>query len=242
MLESAEGVHFDAGNVPLYEAIAGLVLPGERVLDLGCGHGALGVVAAAAGAGHVTFSDVHAPSVTLALANAERNGLGPCRGVVGDLLAPVCDERFDLILFNPPQTGGSAELGKLRPDRYGGEDGALYFCRLAESLGDALAPLTGRVVGMRLSRANPEAVDMAFRAAGLEIEVALSITRAFRLEELDVLATGTGAHQLKLRAEGRSSFTGPDEAGVCRLQQELFVARWQAGPHITSPRETPHRS
>ena len=227
-LAAGAGVHFDRENAPLYTAVAEVVRPEDRVLDLGCGHGALGLVASAAGARHVTFSDVHAPSVTAALENAARNGLGPCNGVVGDWLEPLHGERFDLVLFNPPQTGGPAELEGRHPDRFGGDDGALHFVRLAAQLPLVLRRPGGRLVGMRLSRANPRAVDAALAAAGCEVRTLRSHTRVFTLESLEALAAGTGAHQLALRAAGRAAFTGPDADGRCTLVQELFCARWQA--------------
>jgi len=164
-LAHAERVHFDGANAPLYEAVASHVRSSDRVLDLGCGHGALGPVASAARARHVTFSDVHAPSVTAALTNAARNGLGPCNGVVGDWLEPLRGERFDVVLFNPPQTGGPAGLEARQPDRFGGEDGALHFVRLAAQLPLVLRRPGGRLVRMRLSRATPRAVDRALAAA-----------------------------------------------------------------------------
>lgn len=70
---------------------------GLRVLDLGCGLGLVGTVAALGGA-HVTFMDREIQALGFAAANADRNG---CRRVAfcqADFTCARLDERFDLIL------------------------------------------------------------------------------------------------------------------------------------------------
>ena len=87
--------------------------PELRLLDLGCGCGVVGVLAAAAGA-RVTASDLD----RRACAAARDNGLSDV--VHGDLFSPLAGRRFDLICFNPPFFVG---MGLLRPYRralYGG--------------------------------------------------------------------------------------------------------------------------
>ena len=50
------------------------LLPGARVLDLGCGAGLLGAVALLSGAAHVTLQDLNAPvQLQLAAPNVARN-------------------------------------------------------------------------------------------------------------------------------------------------------------------------
>lgn len=223
-LELAPGVHHDAANDGLLAALAAEVRGGERVLDLGCGNGVLGIVAGRCGAASVTFADVHAPSVELALRNAARNGLGVFDGVVGDLVEPLERRTFELVLCNPPQTGWPAGLVSSHPDRYGGEDGALHFLRLARELDRVLPEVGARLVLLRLSRANPRAVDAALVAAGFRVEVRAVQRRTFVLEELDELAPGTAARQLELRSRGRAEFEGPTADGSCVMHQELVVA------------------
>jgi HemK-related putative methylase len=76
--------------------------PGTRALDVGTGSGALAVSLARRGA-TVTATDINPRAVHCARANALHHDLAHLLEVrEGDLFAPVADERFDLIVFNPP--------------------------------------------------------------------------------------------------------------------------------------------
>lgn len=80
--------------------------PGQRLLDLGCGTGIIGLAATRAGATVVATG-----RSDRAVAAARHNGLADVRQ--GDLFGPVRRERFDRICFNPPYLAG-------RPWRWGG--------------------------------------------------------------------------------------------------------------------------
>ncbi|MEU1905647.1 HemK2/MTQ2 family protein methyltransferase [Streptomyces hygroscopicus] len=71
------------------------------VLDVGTGSGALAVAAARHGAAEVTAVDVSPLAVGTAWLHARLRGVR-VRVLRGDLLAPVADRSFDLILANPP--------------------------------------------------------------------------------------------------------------------------------------------
>ncbi|WP_157448723.1 methyltransferase [Deinococcus peraridilitoris] len=75
---------------------------GRRVLDLGCGAGVLGAVAARRGAAHVTLLDDDLAAVKSARSTLSHNGLNGevLHSDVGQALPT--DERFDLVLSNPP--------------------------------------------------------------------------------------------------------------------------------------------
>jgi methylase of polypeptide subunit release factors len=75
---------------------------GARVLDLGTGSGICALFAARHAA-HVVGVDINADAVRCARANAVLNALEHRIDFRhGDLFTPVADERFDLVLFNPP--------------------------------------------------------------------------------------------------------------------------------------------
>jgi 16S rRNA G1207 methylase RsmC len=107
-LETSSGIfshrHIDNGTLLLIEAMR---LPeGGSVLDLGCGYGAIGIVAARLCPSiEVWMTDINSRAVALAEVNTRRNGV---KATVkqGNLYEPVGDKRFDLILTNPPISAG----------------------------------------------------------------------------------------------------------------------------------------
>jgi HemK-related putative methylase len=84
------------------------IRPGAQVLDMGSGSGVGAVMAAARGC-RVTAVDINADAVRCTRINALLNELEACIDVRhGDLFVPVTDERFDIVLFNPPYFRGEA--------------------------------------------------------------------------------------------------------------------------------------
>ena len=76
---------------------------GMKVLDLGCGYGAVGVACARiAGQENVTMSDVDAGAAAYAKANAARNGVPGARVVISDGFYGIDETGYDIILCNPP--------------------------------------------------------------------------------------------------------------------------------------------
>jgi predicted nicotinamide N-methyase len=72
-------------------------LAGKRLLDLGCGLGLPGLVAAAAGA-EVWFADKEGAALEFAARSAERNGFGGVRLRTIDFTRDVLETRFDVIV------------------------------------------------------------------------------------------------------------------------------------------------
>ena len=91
----------DRGTLAMLSA-AGFT-PGMKVLDLGCGCGVVGIVAAKlCGERGVTLLDVDPLAVDIARQNAEMNGVGGVTVVLSDGFSALDDAGFDLILSNPP--------------------------------------------------------------------------------------------------------------------------------------------
>jgi len=75
----------------------------DKVLDLGCGYGVVGIYAAKQiGKQNVVMSDVNEKCVKLSKINAELNGVSGISTVLSDGLDSITDNEFTLILSNPP--------------------------------------------------------------------------------------------------------------------------------------------
>jgi 16S rRNA (guanine1207-N2)-methyltransferase len=75
----------------------------DKVLDLGCGYGAVGIYAAKLiGKQNVVMSDVDEKCVKLSVKNAELNGVGGISTVLSDGFDSIKNNEYTLILSNPP--------------------------------------------------------------------------------------------------------------------------------------------
>jgi len=81
------------------ESLEGLVKPGCRVLDVGCGSGILAIAAILLGAEHARGVDVDPEAVTAALENGERNGVSAKTRFDATALEDI-DSKYDLVLAN----------------------------------------------------------------------------------------------------------------------------------------------
>lgn len=162
--ESASGVFahrgLDAGTRLLIDAMQ--VGRADRILDLGCGYGPLGVVAAGLSPrGRVWLVDANQRAAALALANVRRNRLRNARVLVGDGATAVASGSMDLVLTNPPiRAGRSVVRGfiegawrVLRPS------GRLYLvARTAQG-----AKTLARLIGERFGEARQVAARGGYR-------------------------------------------------------------------------------
>ena len=77
------------------------------VLDVGCGYGAVGIVAAASNSQlHVVMTDVNMRAVRLARQNIKINRVQNAEARCGYLYEPVKDLTFNCVLSNPPVSAG----------------------------------------------------------------------------------------------------------------------------------------
>ncbi|MEO8564123.1 MAG: methyltransferase [bacterium] len=98
--------HLDEATALLAEHMD--VHSGDRVLDLGCGYGVLGVVAARISGAPVTMVDVDSEAVRSATRSAAAAGLSSARALGSDVASAVLTEEFDLVVTNPPFHVGKA--------------------------------------------------------------------------------------------------------------------------------------
>lgn len=105
----------DAGSALLLETV---VFPNAaRVLDLGCGWGALGCFCASfSPASRVWMCDINRRAVLLAQGNARENKLGNIIAWRGDGAQAARPDFFDIVLCNPPIRAGNAVIAQLFGD------------------------------------------------------------------------------------------------------------------------------
>jgi 16S rRNA (guanine1207-N2)-methyltransferase len=78
-----------------------------NVLDVGCGYGAVGIVAAASNPRlHVVMTDVNMRAVQLARRNTKINNVRKAEVRHGYLYEPIKDLTFNCVLSNPPVSAG----------------------------------------------------------------------------------------------------------------------------------------
>src|SRR3989442_13352586 len=95
----------DRGTELLLAALE--VGPCELIMDLGCGYGALGIVAARlSDGGRVILTDVNERAVRAARENLSVNGIANAEVRLGNLYEPVAGMGFDQIGSNPPIPAG----------------------------------------------------------------------------------------------------------------------------------------
>ncbi|RFF27723.1 MULTISPECIES: peptide chain release factor N(5)-glutamine methyltransferase [unclassified Wenzhouxiangella] len=131
----------------LIDITLNLLLPeSARVVDVGAGSGCIALTLAAERPGwQITATDISAEALAVATENRDRLGLDRVEMVCGDLLEPVGECRFDLIVSNPPYVADEdphLELGDVRfePRRAlaAGPDGLEVIRRLVPDSWDRL--------------------------------------------------------------------------------------------------------
>ncbi len=98
---------FDAGSRALLEVAE--LQPGERVLDLGCGVGAVGCLATTRTGekGRTTFIDSHLRAIALTEINVKANGVANATIIASENMEKMEVSTFEVILANPPYYGDS---------------------------------------------------------------------------------------------------------------------------------------
>ena len=137
----------DEGTKMLLEAIE--IRAGDRVLDLGCGYGVVGIVASRlAKFGGVVLADANIKSIRLAEENVRLNGVANAKVILSDGLKDIPKMEFDIIISNPPIHVGLGVFEEFAKDSFNflKRGGKIYFVS-QERLGPAVERLFKEVFG-----------------------------------------------------------------------------------------------
>ncbi|MGH9294283.1 MAG: class I SAM-dependent methyltransferase [Acidimicrobiales bacterium] len=138
--------------------------PAQRILDLGCGWGPIGIAAAkSTPEGHVVLTDVNRRAAYLARRNLEHNRIDNAEVRVGPTYGPVAGERFDLIATNPPYRAGRElieEILDAAPDHLTPDGRLVVVGKGSQGI---------RFYQERLERSWPGAVRVLARGSGYRV-------------------------------------------------------------------------
>lgn len=147
---------------------------GGRVLDLCTGSGAIAIAVAKNSPAEVTATDVSEAACTVARANAAGAGAS-VKVLAGDMFAPVAEEKFDVIVSNPPYiphgdiAGLQDRVKKFEPLSAldGGEDGLDFYRTIAREGAERLTE--GGVIFLEFGEGQADAVKELFAAFDTEV-------------------------------------------------------------------------
>ncbi len=150
-----------------------------RILDVGTGSGAIAIALAhALPFAHIAATDASASALAVAQANAARNGVADSiRFLQGDLLGPVAEEQFDLIVSNPPYVAENdratldVEVRNYEPAQalFAGDDGLAIYRRLIPEAFKALT--SGGILLLEIGYSQQQAIQLLLEKeefAGIE--------------------------------------------------------------------------
>ncbi len=148
----------DQGSIVLLKAILPLNL-GEKILDLGCGYGAIGLsIASFKQEAHVTCADINTRALTLCEKNARINNLDSRITCLTSDIYENIKGKYDSIVINPPIRAGKKVIYDmfLGAKDYLIDGGSLYIVirtkQGAESAKDYIAKCFGNITLLEISK------------------------------------------------------------------------------------------
>ncbi len=165
-LEIPEGVYEpDEDSLLLAENL--VVKSKDDVLDMGTGIGIQAIIAAKM-ARYVLGVDINSTAIEIAGINAKLNNINNIEFKISNLFEKV-DEKFDLIIFNPPYLP-SYEEDMLSASWAGGKNGAEVINKFLQSVANYLKP-GGKFEILISSLNDPENIKKKFNENNLGFEI-----------------------------------------------------------------------
>lgn len=176
-----------------------VVEKGDVAVDVGCGTGYIGVVAACLGAGKVIAIDPCKKALECTLRNARLNNLTNIYVRQGVELEPIKEKEVDLILTLPPQMPFSVNFN---PERFGGCDGTDVILKIIIEAGAVLKKDTGRFYLVHAGLANPKKVRDALDLNGFSWKIIDMVEKELKPDDLNSLTDGLYDYILELYGQG----------------------------------------
>ena len=160
----------------LIEAAKARIQPGDAVLDVGTGSGAIGITLALETAAQVYAIDISIPALVVARENAKRLGAN-VSFIAGDLTSGFSHRSFNMVASNPPYVPRTDHPALQREVRdyepavalFGGPTGLEVYQRLASEARRVLRPAGWLLVELGYNSLEP--VQEMLRSGWCEITV-----------------------------------------------------------------------
>jgi len=183
------------------------VNPGDLVVDVGCGTGYLGIIAALLGAGEVICIDPEPNAVKWTKHNAGLNKVNNVTAYLGRELDPVEHLPVDLIVTLPPQMPFPTNFN---PWRYGGKDGSDVIIKIICQAARMLNPGKGKLYLLHAALAFPARVREKLAVCGFEWQTVKTVERELNPAEFYQLAPGLMEYILELYRRGMAELIQRD--------------------------------
>ena len=177
------------------------VASGDRVIDVGCGTGYIGVVASLLGAGEVICIDPIIEAINWTKHNARINGVNNITTLQGSSLDTVEHEQANVIISLPPQM---PYLINFNPWRYGGPDGTDVILKIIRQASFILKGKGSRLYFVHSGLAYPARIRCALTELGFKWNIVKTVERELEPAHMDELTIGLMDYLLNLMHRGIS--------------------------------------
>ena len=175
------------------------VIPGDRVIDVGCGTGYLGILASMLGASEVIAIDPISEALKWTRHNIRLNGVHNITVIQGEALDPVGHEQADLILTLPPQMPYPTNFN---PGRYGGPDGTEVIIKIIRQAQFILKKKGSRLFLVHTALAYPAKIREIISASQFQWKVVKKVKKKLDFDDLNTLAPQLSDYLLNLARRG----------------------------------------